>query len=757
MRSHLTRLVFRSIIANEPLLYRGCRHRVARALPLSRPAPRAFPQIQRRTFLDLFKPRRKLKPFERTAGLEPLSELHHALKNGFRPPETEALADALKTLFARRKGPFEGWHVERAHGTFQYLLENPRDDGQPWLNASELNDIFQKLTLKKHRPETGGSEHISFGKAILSEYANLSKTTTPVEEQTSAGGQALPLSDHVALKMIKLLSAFGGATEARDIAAKVFPWSPEASHQRLHALRRAWEPMLVGIIREANADEILATTMMLQDLSIPVTPAMQKGLVAYFSEQRDLENAKFWYAQSVMGKPGEENKPQGSTSAALLKACAQSGDIAFGQQLVASLLKSSMPDKSVWDAVFVWSAAIGKGVDEVDRMMGVMVRRNDEARNKDPAIDLIRPDVDTINALVEFAISKQDPYTAERYMTLGEKRGITPNEKTYTMQIQYRLSVKDIDGARAAYFNLQGEFSGAQESVAVINQLIRALCEEQQHHFDELMVMVDDLRERDAIFPPETIAALCVLHFRRGEDLDAKDLLQQYAHSYSPEQRVIICKALLAFITNGETSTADAWDCYQSLRIVFGETPRSDRIKIMNEFFARKRSDMACHVFFHMRNHTMERISANKEVYIAAFTGFARCADAESLELAHNQMKLDYNIDVDTRLRNALMLAYASTGGNIKALQFWRDICESKEGPSYNSIAIAFRSCEGMHQGWAHARAIWKRLVEQDVEIDKTIWLSYMRAITRNHLHDEAQALIEAVEEDYGFKPDLEM
>ena len=754
MPSHLTRLVFRSIIANEPLLYRGCRHRVARTLATSRPPPRAFPQIQRRAFLDLFKPRRQPKPVEELPGLMPLSDLHHALKTGIRPPDTKVLADSLKTLFAKRRGPFEDFHIQRAHTTFKYLLDNPREDGQPWLSAQDLDAIYGKMTHKKHVPETGGSEHMAFGRAILSETAKLS--TVPGEEPTAAESQMV--SDNAKLKMVKLLSRFGGVTEARDIAANAFPWDSEASSERLRLVLGAWELILRGVIREGNADEIHATTTMLQDMSVPVTAAMQNALVVYFSKRRDLENAKFWYAHPV-GKTSDEETgiPRGHTSAALLKACALSGDIAFGQQMVTSLLKSSMVNKSVWDAVFVWSAAIGKGVDEVDRMMSVMVRRNDEARAKDPVVDYMRPDVDTINALVEFAISKQDPYTAERYITLGEKRGITPNEKTYTMQIQYRLSVKDYDGARAAYFNLQGDFSGAEESVAVVNQLIRALCEDQQHHFDELMVMVDDLRERNAIFPPETIAALCVLHFRRGEDLDAKDLLLQYANSYSPEQRRVIQKGLLTFILDGETSTADAWDAYQELRIMFGETPRADRVRVMNEFFARKRADMACHVFFHMRNHPVEYLSANKEVYVAAFSGFARCADAESLELAHNQMKLDYNIDIDTRLRNALMLAYASTGGNIKALRFWRDICESKEGPSYNSIAIAFRSCEGMHQGWAHARAIWNRLVEQDIEIDKTVWLAYMRALGQNHQHDEAQALIEAVEEEYGFPLDLEM
>jgi hypothetical protein len=756
MPSHLTRLVFRSIVANEPLLYRGCRLRAVRPHLVNHTA-RALSQTQRRTFFDLFKQRRKIKPVEIPAGWETLSEVGWNLNTGVRPPEPKAVAAAFKAFFTQRKGPFEDYHIAKAHTAFKYLLENPRDNGQPWLSAPELDtDIYIPLTRVDHRPKSGGSEHVQFGKTLLDEYARQLESGS-VEEATSEARKT-PSVDDVNFKMVRLLSLFGAATEARDIAAYAFTLEPDSSVEQRRIVLKVWGMVFGGVIREASMEELRKTTALLQDLSIPITTGMQRDLVAFFAERKEMEEAKFWYAHPVVNRHGKEGvKPHWRTPAVLLKACALCGDLSFGQQVVVSLLESDMPDKGAWDAVFLWSAAIGKGVDEVDRMMGVMARRNDEARQKDPSIDLIRPDVVTINTLVEFCMSKQDPYSAERYIALGEKRGISPDEKTYTMQIQYRLSVKDIDGARAAYFNLQGDFSGAEESVAVINQLIQAMCESQQHHFDELMVMVDDLHERKALFAPQTIAALCVLHLRRGETHDAKDLLQVHAHQFSPEQRGFIRRGLLAFILDGETSTADAWETYQILRNVFAETTRQDRIKILNEFFARKRSDMACHVFFHMRNHISPKYSADRDVYVAAFTGFARCADAESLELAHNQMKLDMNIDLDTRLRNALMLAYGATGENTKALQFWREICESKEGPSYNSIPIAFRACEGMHYGHGHAKSIWKRLIEQDVEIDKAIWKAYMCAIARNHQHDEAQTLIETVEEEYGFPLDLDM
>ena len=763
MPSHLTRVVFRNIIANEPLLYRGCRYRALRPRIVTQHGARSLPQTQRRTFFgDLFKQRRKLKPAEAPPGLSKMAEVSYAQANSVRPPKPSEVADAIKDFFAQRKGAFEDWHVASAHQAFQYLLGNPREDGQPWLNRQDLENVMEKLLDTSKRPEVLGNAHIMFGRLVVDQMAKL------MEQQSDKGADekkkkkvehmGIPLDMYTKWKQIQVLSLFGATTEARDMAVHAFKYDATASSRIRHTILAAWHTILGGVTREGDLNEVSKTVDAFKEASMPLTKPAQNKLVTFYAERRDLDKAKFWYAQPVYTKLNQEpTQPLGSTSSALLKACAAEGDLTFGQQVIATMLKDDMPSKDSWDAIFLWSVAVGKGPDEIARMMDVLVRRNDEARRKDPTTPMIRPDTTTINALVEHCMSRQDPYMAERYIVLGEKRGIHPDETTYMMQMQYRISVGDLDGARAAYFNLQGFFSGDKRSVAVINELIRVLCVSKQHHFDELMAMVDDLHERKANFDPETVAALTLLHLRRGEIHDAMDLLQMHAHQYSPEQRTTIQDALCVFIHDGETSTADAWDGYQILRNVFPETPREVRIPIMNEFFSRNRSDMACHVFFHMRNHVSPTHTATRDVYIAAFTGFARCQDAESLELAHNQLKLDLNVEMDTQLRNALMLAYAATGENRKALGFWREICESREGPSYNSLAIAFRATEGTHAGGEHARAIWKRLREQDVEIDKRIWTAYLCAVARNHNHDEALQLVESVEEDWGWRPDLDM
>ncbi|KAH9864509.1 hypothetical protein J1614_010443 [Plenodomus biglobosus] len=763
MPSHLTRLVFRSITANEPLLYRGCCHRLPRPPAWTHHGPRRLPQTHHRTFLDFLKPRRKLKPANMPKGLDTMAEVSLAKDAAVRPPPPDEVAKAVKDFFAIKDKPLHDFQIVHAQNALEYVLQNPKVDGSPWLSRKDLDRrIFQMLISRRKRGPSPvlGQPHVRFGLLLLAELERMLKMEMQQKEGESQPDEDNFDHEYLQIQRIRLLAYSGAATEAKAMAADQFPWHADASLWRKKTVAQVWSIVMVGLVQEENFEQMVETADLLHTQSFPVDHSMQEKLVSFFCATQDLERAKFWYSHPTCQYDGQSTAhlpPNGRTTAALLTACARAGDRTYGQTLVASVLRTSLQDKDSWDAIFLWSAAIGKGPDEVDRMMNVLIRRNDEARLKAPNTKMVRPNIETINALVNFCMSRNDPYSAERYISIGEKRGISPNEKTFAMQMQYRISVGDLDGAKTAYFNLQGDFSGVPQSVTVINELIRALCVSDVTHFDDLMAMVDDLHEHKADFDPETIAALTLLHLRRGEIADAQDLLQVHAFQYTPQKRQIIQKALSLFILDAETSTSDAWHGYQILRHVFPETAKPARIAIMQEFFSRKRSDMACHVFFHMRNHISKYFRADRDVYIAAFTGYARCADAESLELTHNQLRLDLSIDLDTKLRNALMLAYACTEQNSKALQFWREICESKEGPTYNSIVIAFRSCEGMQWGGEHARAIFKRLKEQDVEIDKSIWTAYMCAIARNRYHAEALALVESVEEEYGFTPDLEI
>jgi pentatricopeptide repeat protein len=120
------------------------------------------------------------------------------------------------------------------------------------------------------------------------------------------------------------------------------------------------------------------------------------------------------------------------------------------------------------------------------------------------------------------------------------------------------------------------------------------------------------------------------------------------------------------------------------------------------------------------------------DTYVSAFLGSAKLKDLESLEVIHNQLKLDYNVDVNTRLWNALIAGYTACGQPRRALRFWDDISASKEGPTYNSIHIVFRACEKAPFGDLKARELWGKLRRMKVECDQAMWGSYVGALAGN-------------------------
>ncbi|KAF2147121.1 uncharacterized protein K452DRAFT_282107, partial [Aplosporella prunicola CBS 121167] len=281
------------------------------------------------------------------------------------------------------------------------------------------------------------------------------------------------------------------------------------------------------------------------------------------------------------------------------------------------------------------------------------------------------------------------------------------------------------------------------------------MCSSEKQDVAAIMPLVDDLNERKARFEAATVRVLTKMHVLRNELRDAIDLLQTHTFHYSEEERLQIAETLVSIVRDRNQSNTRAWDTYIILQSIFVEISREKRTSIMNEFFARERPDMAYHVFNHMRQLEHPICKANRDTYIAVLRGIAGAGDEESLELVHNQMKLDLDIDPNTRLRNALMMAYTGCEQPRRGLEFWEDIVNSREGPTYNSIEIAFRACEKMPFGERQAKALWARLRKADVAISKKIFAGYVGALAGNQLADEAKETLVKGEKEFGFKPDV--
>lgn len=647
-----------------------------------------------------------------------------------RPPPNAQIAAAWKAFFRFRydtKFPLEDVQVNLTRRSFLHLQKNFKDVPDFGLPSEDLRIALMALRNMPRGDQIKG--HNELAKLIFKELQQRRALSSQLGESASSFKKEL-------LPFLLILCRTGEPALARDtlehyIVASEFPTSNQ----------EPWRKILQGFERQGNAEEMERTVAIMKKYNVEFDAKARVILVRYFSKKDDTENTKRWYEYPV-----EAAKPEtiALTNWLVLQHCLRTDNIAWGETIVRSILENE-PGKEDWDTVFRWSASRGKGADEIERMMNVMVKRSEENKSN------ITPDINTINYLIRIANEEDDPYTAERYLSLAYKRGLKPDAQTYLLQLAYRLNVKDLEGARAAYAALQGFDVPSETMNPRAEDLLQALISSPVYTSkpDPIFALFEDLLDRRARLSAPTISALLKLYISRGELQEVVSILREHSFHFSIADRTALLHILIGFIQNPKATTKQAWDGYQILRAHFPETTIPVRTELMQHFFTvRKRSDMGTHVFGHMRQASTPETRPTAETYRMCFTNLAHFKDFENLQIVHNMLKLDAFIEPDTRVYNSLMLAYNACLQNKYALGFWDDIAHSREGPTYSSIRIALHVCELSPWGDRYAKDIWKRLQKFGIDAKAHGLIApYLKALTSQGLLDDAKELVQKEQE----------
>ncbi|KAI9846689.1 MAG: hypothetical protein M1837_003744 [Sclerophora amabilis] len=730
MRSHLTRQVFRRILSNGPYFSPRCTLSSVRGYRGQRPGQTISRSAPRRSLFGVARGSdRELKNPDFDPGLQRMVEFSNLSKIGARPPPAQELVKAFRAFFKAKlqvHTPVQEIQAIQAMRTFKHLKEIGLVNSPSGLYKTDLESAMVALGVPlAYKSQAAHNElaRLLFAEAMVGEGS--------LWERSAKVPKLVP-------KYVQILCASGDSLEARRVVEEYTDGIPDTFLRK-----KVWLSILTGLSQEGNDAKLVSTCLAMQDRGITIDAKIHQTMTLHFAVKDDVEQAQKWFNCPI----ADGESPTYVTNHAMLKLCLRKNEFELGESIFHLVLEGN-PAKSSWDSIFQWAAAQGKGVDEIERMMNVMVRRNED-RPK------VRPDIKTINRLIELENSRENPYLAERYVALAERWKILPNARTFLLQMEYRIRAGDIEGARAAYHKLQGVEIREDEDLPQINALIRALCARKDPNQDAISELTTDLAERGVRFEASTVSALCLNQLRRKEIHDAHDLLQTHIYHFSLEARADIYSALVEYcLDRSNNSTARAWDAYNILYVVFDEVPVSTRTQLMREFFERGRADMACHVFGHMRQHLRPEHRPRPETYVACFEGIARAADRESLEMVHNMMKLDSTLEPSTRLLNALMLAYTACEMPFRSLEYWHEIVHSTEGPSYESVQIALRACEAAPLGGdRHAAEIWQLLTDMKVDITQEVYVAYIGALAGSARLQEAKDLVDRMEDHINVPP----
>ncbi|KAI9883330.1 MAG: hypothetical protein M1823_004901 [Watsoniomyces obsoletus] len=742
--SSLTRHVFRRLLLADtnascrpiPTSHAWRNHRPHRACP-------TYPQRR-----NIFGWGRKnstnpwLKEPDITPGLDKMLSLNHSRGTKDRAPPANELIEAFNVFFEakRRKHrhiPVQEVQAYHALRTLQHLLET--NTSQEWcgLTVSMLRTALHAL-LPLPRQEKDLSTHNALAKIL---YEELSKRTN-----------ADPNADavHIAQdkkRYVLMMCMTGDLVEARRFAAENSRDDPNGVGRDL------WKRVLKGVIKTEAPEEVERTLETMAGHGIVIDADIYDVITRQYAGRDDLVNMKKWYERG--------SSRSNSVHRVLLEVCIRNDEFDWGQELCRLLLANN-PSKETWDVILHWVGIAGKGVDEVDRLMHLMVEQNPD----DPHG---WPDIVTINGLLEHAVRRNDGYLAERFVSLGNAWKFLPNRTTFMLQIEHRLNQGDIPGAKLLYdqmYRTIGDHVEEAGDLIILNRLLRELCNSSQRRNitqKDILDVEGDLQQLKVTLEPTTIAALCLFHLPRDELSEVISLLKDHSFHYSLEQRQTIIEAFLGFIKDRRYTTELAWDAYTMVNHVFTDMTRRARIELMNEFFERGRSDMASHVFGNIRQQQHPEYRPNIDAYVACFEGISEAKDLEALEMVHNMLRLDSHVEPDTRLYNSLMLAYIGTGNPERALEFWRDVAESNEGPTWNSLLIVLRACElspgrsaGDREGGGFEKGkwIWKKIQQWGIHPSRELVAGYVALLTAHGDYREASGFIQELKENWGIDPD---
>ncbi|KAF2753823.1 hypothetical protein EJ05DRAFT_541805 [Pseudovirgaria hyperparasitica] len=780
MRSQLTRLVFHRILSNQPIPHTYCANgalrtsrRIARngRLPFRSPS-RAF--IGALFNMKPKKPERHTKEPTFAPGVKQMASLSRALQVGSRPAPDADLTKAFDEFFALRNPKpsirnFEILHVTR---TFDYLKSRNYEPFRKYIheNASRIlyyaaqedakyTDAFINLGRRVYELAT----------SVESEKRHTAHASAPETTESTGDGDSVPpesckipdqrYSLSLKANFFHLLLHCGAFEEAKTFL--------KDHRDHIDSARgRSWAPavLLMAHLRRHNMTKVEEIwTTLKQDTSLQFSKMQMIYIARTYTEIGDITKALSLFPsfsdleldQQRMSI-NDDMKTIRHTIAAIIEQSWMTGKLDLVEDLVRRHVEQRDSGPVILGQILAWAAASGKNVEELERMMRIMKELpTDQMTDR----SRLRYNARLLNALLEYAVHRKDAYLAERYMGLADRLKIIPSDLTYILQATWRLDTGDIEGAKEAVEKLRvvddTSMFVRSKLDPLLNRYLEALTKLRPQLDAHILEITEWLASHGVRFEPATTKALCLHHLRKDEFYDVIDLLQTNVNLYSVEERTSIWEFLSAYALDKQATTNKAWDVYMILQRIFEEMHRDVRTQYMVHFYARMRPDLALHVFNHMRRHRYPDCRSTIDTYVKALTGIAETKDATGLLQVFNQLKLDDELDPNTRLYNALMLAHGRCGNPDKAFNIWNQIADSREGPSYQSIVNIFRVCEYHPAGDEVAASIWRRLRRYDIELDVPVVAAFVGTLARHGRRDPAYRVIQYIEKQLGLKPDV--
>ena len=689
-----------------------------------------------RTFLNILfqKPPREVRQPEYEPGWMQIMVWRSRMLDNLRPPTRKELMAAWRKLIGsklRHNVPLNSTQALQCRRLLQYLTE-PQPGHENVKNLSTADLAMARKVLLEIEPIERSREHLGLARAL-----HTALVTADIDGKPGEPGL---LWSH----LVQAMSRFGSAKEALKELYEKF--DDPVYKDYITGEGRVLEDVARGLAYEGLEKELVELVEFSGRHSVPYTPELQEVITVFYAQKDRVPETQQWFTKPLTG--GRYSRPATYRAIALFAARNKLEEWATPFLLE---LGQSQPRKQYWDALLQAMLLVGVRLEEVQSMMSHMVSQNGP----------VSPDTATINSMLRVAEETVDPRLAEEILAIALGKSIKPDAETYLILLSMHIAAGSVADAKTAFGELQYAGAIASDNTALwreygqlMNRYLLFLCRQRPPDFKLILQLLRTVEEEQLHLAPETVGSLCLRFLENEQSFDVMDILSVHAFLYSEAQRDVVQDVFVKFCCDPSTSTSRVWGAYQLLHQFFQDLSFERRVQLLDIFFERKRPDMATHVFSHMRQHRNKAFQPGVDTYVKCFEGFAQNPDRNGTEQVHNMLKMDTRVHTNTRLNTALMLAYAAAERPLKALDFWNEITQSPEGPSYSSLEAVFWTLERKSGGAKMARDIWDKIEAMDVEVSPAMFTAYVGAVAASGNEKEVRSVISKMASYTGSEPD---
>lgn len=661
-----------------------------------------------------------------------MRDLMRAFDDRSRAPADEVLAKAFRDFFeSRAETPHAITHFQARLLllTWKHLKQrhelNPEEfDPKAW----EM--IFSTESLENMLFVLADIECGSEARVKMMTLARAAFRTLSDENQSRSDNIHQP----TLLAYMNLLSTNGKPEEAHRLVERFWP--------RVRSWKTSpWLTVMKGYAMKNDQHQLMKIIDMLENRGNGFDRDSHEELTKMLIAGGFWDAAKIVYECPISS--GQE--PSLAVKKAVIRHAVLMADVAWATPIFESLTQHPLADSA--DIHLLWDAAHGKTASNISEKVRLWTTENPELKS---ALTIA-----SVNNLIEYANTIENPQLGAEFAALARQWGLEPDMQMHMLVLETRVMAGDLSGTLESMQYLHEFGPAAFQNVELVNKLIRMLCTfgQQDDIFDQISLFLDPVFESNMYLWPDTIAAMTRMLLYRHDIEAVSELLRPRLGSFEDAGKTMIRNAIVAFVRDYTQDIEQAWEAYGLLKVAFPEMGVAVRTSIMVSFFKRDKSDLACQVFGHMRQAEEFAKRPKPDTYAKCFQGIARTKDADNLELVHNMLKLDVEVDLNTKILNGLMLAYSSCDMPEKAMEFFREILQLEEGPSPYTIPIFFKVCEKHHNGTAEAVKMMTKLKRLDMNVYRRQYTSYIEALGAQCELQRAKEAVEDMQSETGFAP----